>query len=113
MHVPMTSLLGDPPSLSLGRTCFRFDFCLFRFWIRHVFLFCFAVGTFSLNYNYRCQLCEKRVPRACALLVDDRPENVRAVERVGYTGILVDEQTGITPRIVHEIMSRLKLCAKA
>ena len=49
--------------------------------------------------------------RACALLVDDRPENVRAVERVGFTGILVDERTGITSGIADDIMGRLKACA--
>ena len=53
------------------------------------------------------------VPRACALLVDDRPENIVAAERAGYVGVLVDEQTGITPRIAKNIMDRLKECAQA
>ena len=53
------------------------------------------------------------VPRACALLVDDLPENIVAVERAGYVGVLVDEQTGITPRIAKNIMDRLKECAQA
>ncbi len=53
------------------------------------------------------------VPRACALLVDDRPENIVAAERAGYVGVLVDEQTGIMPRIAKNIMDRLKECAQA
>lgn len=52
------------------------------------------------------------VPRACALLVDDQPENIKAAQLAGYTGVLVDGQTGITPRIAREIMSRLKKCAE-
>lgn len=50
--------------------------------------------------------------RSCALLVDDRPENVHAAERAGFTGVLVDERTGITSRIAYDIMSRLKECAE-
>ena len=53
------------------------------------------------------------VPRACALLVDDRPENIHAVERVGFTGILVDERRGITSVVAREIMDRLRKCAEA
>ena len=60
------------------------------------------------------RIAEKcNVPRACALLVDDRPENIEAAERAGYVGVLVDEQTGITPRIARDIMDRLKKCAQA
>ena len=60
------------------------------------------------------RIAEKcNVPRACALLVDDRPENIVAAERAGYVGVLVDEQTGITPRIARDIMDRLKKCAQA
>ena len=51
------------------------------------------------------------VNRRCALLVDDRPENIHAAERAGYTGVLVDEQTGITPRVARDILDRLKTCA--
>ena len=51
------------------------------------------------------------VPRACALLVDDRPENIQAVERAGYTGILVDERRGITSAVARDIMEHLKRCA--
>ena len=58
------------------------------------------------------RIAEKcNVPRSCALLVDDRPENIVAAERAGYVGVLVDEQTGITPRIARDIMDRLKKCA--
>ena len=60
------------------------------------------------------RIAEKcNVPRACALLVDDRPENIEAAERAGYVGVLVDEQTGITARIARDIMDRLKRCAQA
>ena len=63
------------------------------------------------NMDAAASRCSVR-RRDCALLVDDRPENIRAVERAGYTGILVDERTGITSRIAHDILSRVKACAE-
>ena len=51
--------------------------------------------------------------RGCALLVDDRPENVEAVNRAGYVGVLVDEQTGITRPVVMQVLARLRACAES
>ena len=50
--------------------------------------------------------------RSCALLVDDRLENVAAANRAGYTGILVDGRTGITPRTAQRILEQLRVCAQ-
>lgn len=46
----------------------------------------------------------------CALLIDDRPENVAAVNRAGYTGILVNQRSGITRNIAQGILERLRAC---
>ena len=50
--------------------------------------------------------------RACALLVDDRIDNISAANRAGYAGILVHERTGITQPVVKEILKRLRACAE-
>ena len=51
--------------------------------------------------------------RACALLVDDRVENVYAARAAGYTGILVNSRTGITPPVARDILQRLEKCAQS
>ena len=51
--------------------------------------------------------------RSCVVLVDDRPENIEAVERAGYTGILVNERTGITRAVAHGILDRVRACKEA
>eukprot|EP00966_Prymnesium_polylepis_P031345 729155-Prymnesium_polylepis.2 len=50
--------------------------------------------------------------RHCALLVDDRPENVEAVNRAGFTGILVHARWGITPSVAQQVLQRLHVCAR-
>ena len=49
--------------------------------------------------------------RACAILVDDRPENVLVVSRAGYTGVLVDARSGITEAVAHSLLRQLERCA--
>lgn len=46
----------------------------------------------------------------CAVLVDDRPENVFAVEKAGFQGVLVDGTFGITDDVVEEVKTRLSGC---
>jgi beta-phosphoglucomutase-like phosphatase (HAD superfamily) len=53
------------------------------------------------------------VRRGCALLVDDRPENIAAVRRAGYAGFLVNERTGITQPAAQSIMKHLRECRRA
>ena len=49
---------------------------------------------------------------SCCILVDDRPENVFAVRREGYSGILVDGRKGITRDTLEEIRSSLLRCGE-
>lgn len=50
------------------------------------------------------------VSRECAVLVDDRPENVRAVELAGFRGVLVDGRVGITHEVADEVKAILDRC---
>ena len=47
---------------------------------------------------------------SCCILVDDREENVNAVQERGFTGILVEEREGITASTVEEIRHALSKC---
>lgn len=48
---------------------------------------------------------------ACCLLIDDRPENIHAVNRNGFTGIKVHESTGIQRETVDEAIETMRICA--
>ena len=48
----------------------------------------------------------------CNILIDDRPENIAAIEAAGFSGVLVDERTGIddkaadvTIRLINECLA--------
>ena len=49
-------------------------------------------------------------PTRCAVLVDDRPENVAGVEAAGYRGILVDAAHGITQTTLRQIREVVEEC---
>lgn len=49
----------------------------------------------------------------CNILVDDRPENIEAVRRHGFSGVLVDERTGIDTAATEATMRILDECASA
>ena len=46
----------------------------------------------------------------CVLLIDDRPENIDAVEDAGFSGILVNERTGIRRKTVDKAQRLLRRC---
>lgn len=48
--------------------------------------------------------------KRCAILIDDRPENIKAVENHGYTGILVNDKTGIRKKHVDKIHRIMHEC---
>lgn len=48
--------------------------------------------------------------RACTLLIDDRPENIKAIKREGFSGILVDASEGITEETVREVQRTFARC---
>lgn len=48
----------------------------------------------------------------CCVLVDDRPENIRAVRAHGFTGIQVDPMTGIQKDTVDEVSKVMSACAR-
>lgn len=50
--------------------------------------------------------------RECCFLVDDRRENVQAIDEAGYTGIHVDYRKGITRSHALDILARLTACAQ-
>jgi hypothetical protein len=50
------------------------------------------------------------VARECAVLIDDRSENITGVESQGYIGIKVDPRTGITKDTVREVFHRIEKC---
>lgn len=50
------------------------------------------------------------VPPRCAVLVDDRPENIQGVLSHGYEGVQVDARYGITNETVDEILEKLQVC---
>ena len=47
----------------------------------------------------------------CVVLVDDRPENVAAVRRQGFSAIKVSEATGIEKRTVNKAINIMGQCA--
>lgn len=62
--------------------------------------------------NMRRMQEETGVPSSCCILVDDRPENVFAVRKEGYSGILVDGRKGITRDTLEEIRSSILRCGE-
>lgn len=46
----------------------------------------------------------------CLILIDDRPENIKAVEQAGFTGIRVDARRGIRKETVDEAIRRMRSC---
>lgn len=63
-----------------------------------------------LNMRRIQQLSGVENPR-CNILVDDRPENIEAVRRHGFSGVLVDERTGIDATAAEATMRILDECA--
>ena len=49
----------------------------------------------------------------CNVLIDDRPENVDAVRRAGFSAVLVDARTGIDARAAGSAMRLVDECARA
>ena len=48
---------------------------------------------------------------ACVMLIDDRPENIQKINSNGYTGIRVQDTTGIRRETVDEAIETMRLCA--
>lgn len=48
---------------------------------------------------------------SCCILIDDRPENIHGVNSQGFTGIKVNEHTGIQKETVDEAIETMRLCA--
>jgi len=47
---------------------------------------------------------------ACAVLIDDRTENIAGVVSHGFSGVLVDPTTGVTHDTVRAVLGRLEHC---
>ena len=47
----------------------------------------------------------------CVILVDDRPENIKAVEDAGFTGIKVNDRTGIRKKTVDHAIDIMQQCS--
>ena len=46
----------------------------------------------------------------CVLLIDDRPENIEAVNEAGFTGIKVNAKRGIREDTVDKVQRKLRSC---
>tara|TARA_B110001450_G_C17531465_1_gene444822 strand:- start:305 stop:847 length:543 start_codon:yes stop_codon:yes gene_type:complete len=46
----------------------------------------------------------------CLVLIDDRPENIEAVQEAGYSGILVKERRGIRKKTVNKAQRIMRRC---
>lgn len=82
-------------------------------WVKRENTFCRP--TFGDPVNWKIQNMNRMVDREgvdakCAVLVDDRPENISGVRSHNYIGIKVDPFTGITKDTVREIFKSLQHC---
>ena len=50
--------------------------------------------------------------KQCTILIDDRPENIDAVRASGFSGILVDERSGITNSVADHAIRMIDECSK-
>lgn len=46
----------------------------------------------------------------CLVLIDDRPENIEAVQEAGYSGIMVSEHRGIRKKTVDKAQRLMRRC---
>tara|TARA_B100001063_G_C16734014_1_gene540961 strand:+ start:867 stop:1469 length:603 start_codon:yes stop_codon:yes gene_type:complete len=51
------------------------------------------------------------VPKKCVILIDDRPENNKAVRRNGFSTIDVNAKTGIRNKTVNKAIRKMRECA--
>lgn len=51
--------------------------------------------------------------KQCTILIDDRPENIDAVRASGFSGILVDEQSGITHGVADNAIRMIDECSNS
>ena len=76
--------------------------------------FCRPVGGDAVEWkirNMHRMVEEEGVEKPeCAVLIDDRMENIAAVRSHGFTGVLVDPTTGVTDKTVHAVLGRIEHC---
>tara|TARA_B100000073_G_scaffold77001_1_gene58160 strand:+ start:176 stop:616 length:441 start_codon:yes stop_codon:yes gene_type:complete len=82
-------------------------------WVKQENSFCRP--TYGNVVEWKIQNMNRMVNREgvyneCAVLVDDRPENINGVKAHNYIGIKVDPLTGITKDTVRDIFKSLKNC---
>lgn len=51
--------------------------------------------------------------KACCVLIDDRADTIQHITKRGYTGIRVDEKSGIQKNTVDETLETLRCCASS